>query len=46
MIGVEVLLCWNYLELGFVFLVEFILLVECIGIIVEFGDWVVEEVCC
>lgn len=45
MTGAEALLRWNHPELGPVSPAEFIPLAERTGMIVELGDWVIEEVC-
>lgn len=44
--GLEVLLCWQYLEKGMICLDCFISVVEEIGLIVLIGKWVICEVCC
>jgi len=45
MIGAEALLRWNHPEKGVVSPVEFIPVLEASGLIVEVGDWVVEQAC-
>lgn len=44
-VGVEVLVCWQYLIVGFFLLGVFIEVVEECGFIVEIGDWVLCRVC-
>lgn len=44
-VGMEVLVCWEYLELGGISLGVFILLVEESGFIVLLGEWVLCIVC-
>lgn len=44
-IGYEVLLCWQYLQLGMILLDVFIFIVEESGVIVFLGYWVFEQVC-
>lgn len=43
--GYEVLVCWFYLVCGVVLLMVFILVVEKIGFINVFGEWVLKIVC-
>jgi diguanylate cyclase (GGDEF)-like protein len=43
--GVEVLLRWNSLKLGFISPAEFIPIVEETGFIITMGKWVLEECC-
>lgn len=42
-VGFEVLVCWNYFKCGNVLLVEFILMVEQLGLINEFGMYMFDK---
>lgn len=42
----EALLRWNNRKFGFVSPAQFIPIAEASGLIINIGDWVVEEVCC
>ncbi|EKQ57651.1 MULTISPECIES: bifunctional diguanylate cyclase/phosphodiesterase [unclassified Clostridium] len=44
-VAFEALLRWNNKKLGFVSPAEFIPIAEKTGIIIDIGDWVIEEVC-
>ncbi|HLR43518.1 MAG TPA: GGDEF and EAL domain-containing protein [Pseudogracilibacillus sp.] len=43
--GVEALMRWNHPELGLISPVEFIPLLDELGLIVEVGNWVIDNVC-